>query len=65
MKKINKCKCGSESFWVREELIWKASLDEQTGDLDCKNLDCEITLLKCSKCNKKYKEDNFNQINFN
>ena len=64
MKKIIKCKCGSNSFWVIEKLIWKGFLNED-GEMDCKNKDCEITKITCVECGRSHQEDKFNQINFN
>ena len=63
--KIKKCKCGSTDFTLDESLGWKCWLDEDNGELSCKNSTNEINTIICDKCVKEYGYTNFKDINFN
>ena len=63
-KKLKKCSCGSISFWVIEKLFWYGEIDKD-GVVDCKNKGCDIELIECKECGKKWKEENFKEFNFN
>ena len=62
-KKMTKCSCGSTTFIVDEGLAHHAELVD--GSLDVyKCRDNEIMSINCVKCDKKYDESDFEQIDF-
>ena len=64
-EKILKCKkCGSEDFYVVEEIGYKAYVGDD-GILQCQNGNCDIKLIACRKCDAEYSESDFKEVNFN
>jgi len=63
MKKEQKCKCGSEEFWVNEEYTWTAFVEKKV--LQCHKPNTVITSIICKKCDKELPQDCFGEINFN
>jgi hypothetical protein len=64
-EKFTKCSCGSSTFWVTEELLWKGFIDPETGELDCHNKDSEVKVISCVECGKDKQDFYYDKINFN
>lgn len=63
MKFISKCKCGNNKFLIFTEKMYEGWIDNG------KILVCEpeaehIKEIKCSKCSRKYKLENFREIDY-
>lgn len=63
---IRTCKkCNGSTFLIIEEIIHEAELDKEDKDLTTyKVYSHRIKKIVCKKCNKVYKEKDFDLINF-
>ena len=65
MTTITQC-CGNPKLRLEELITYSAFVDEATGNLMTSNFsDNEIIDIYCISCNKHFKQDAFNSIEFN
>jgi hypothetical protein len=60
---ITKCNCNNNKFILITEKMYEGCIDE-SKTLICEPEEQHIEVIKCSKCGKEYKEEDFVGIDY-